>query len=137
MLWTSLILTRQMTRLQSLACVLFFFMVNFLSFCILCNQLLVGRIPAAAYTSHGFTYDLLHKGIILVTYPQGQPPLHPAFNVPGVNDAWALLQDTRGKDQGTFRVPLLLAHAPEFPCQCCEDSLADASFGCVVHRVWV
>jgi hypothetical protein len=52
-----------------------------------CNQLLVGSIPAAAYTPHGLTYNVLHKGIILATYPQGQPPLHSAFNVPGANHA--------------------------------------------------
>ncbi len=102
-----------------------------------CNQLLIGHIPAAAYTPHGFTYNVLHKGVVSATYPQGQPPLHPAFNVPGANDAWALLQDTRGKYQGAFKVSLLLAHTPEFPCQRCDDPLTDASFGRVVHRVWV
>jgi hypothetical protein len=82
-----------------------------------CNQLLVGHIPAPAYTPHGFTYNVLHKGIVLATYPQGQPPLHPAFNVPGMNDAWALPQDTGSEDQGAFRVPLPLAQAPESPSQ--------------------
>ncbi len=101
------------------------------------NQLLVGSIPAAAYTPHGLTNDVLHKGIILATYLQGQPPLHPAFNVPGANDAWALPQDTRGKDQGTFGVPLPLAHTPKFPQKHCNDPLAYASFGWVVHWVWV
>jgi hypothetical protein len=102
-----------------------------------CNQLLVGRIPAAAYTPHGFTYNVLHKGIILATFPQSQPPLHPEFNVPGTNDTWALPQDTRDEDQGAFRVSLPLAHAPEFPPQHCDNPLANASFGWVVHRVWV
>jgi hypothetical protein len=76
-----------------------------------CDQLLVGRIPAAAFTPHGFTYNVLHKGIVLATYPQGQPPLHPAFNAPGTNDPWALPQDTCDKDQGAFRVPLPLVLA--------------------------
>jgi hypothetical protein len=47
---------------------------------LLCNQLLVGHIPATAYTPHGFTYNVLHKGIVLATHPQGQPLLHPVFN---------------------------------------------------------
>jgi hypothetical protein len=102
-----------------------------------CNQLLVSPILAAAYTPHGFTYDVLHKGIVLATYLQGQPPLHPPFNVPGANDAWVLPQDTSGEDQGAFQVPLLLAHAPEFPCQHRDDPLTNASFGWVVHWVWV
>ncbi len=65
---------------------------------------------------HGLPYDVLHKGIVVAIYPQVQPVFHPAFDVASSDHARTLTQDTRGKDQGAFGVPLPLTNAREFPC---------------------
>jgi hypothetical protein len=80
-----------------------------------CNQVLVDCASTAAYTPNGFAYNVLHKSIVVATYPQGQPPFQPAFYVASANYARTFLQDTRGEDQGAFGIPLPFTNAREFP----------------------
>jgi hypothetical protein len=83
-----------------------------------CNDVLVGRAPATTCTPHGLPYDVLLESIVVAICPQLEPAFHPAFDVPGSDHARSLTQDTRGEDQGAFRVPLPLADAPKFPHHC-------------------
>jgi hypothetical protein len=80
-----------------------------------CNQILVDYASTATYTPHGFAYNVLHKRILVATYPQGQPPFHPAFYVASANYARTFLQVTRDEDQGAFGIPLPFTNALEFP----------------------
>jgi hypothetical protein len=102
-----------------------------------CNQVLIDCASTAAYTPHGFAYDVLHKSILVATYPQGQPPFHPAFYVVRANYARTFLQDTLGKDQGAFRIPLPFTNAREFPRHRQDNPMADSPLGQIVHRMWV
>jgi len=107
------------------------------SFTCVCNQVLVNSASTAAYTPHGFAYNVLHKSIIAATYPKGQPPFHYVFYVVSSNYARTFLQDTHGKDQGAFGISLPFTNAREFPCHHRDDPVADFPFGWIVHWVWV
>jgi hypothetical protein len=47
------------------------------------------------------------------------------------------LQDTRGKDQGAFGIPLPFMNAREFPRHHQDNPVADSPFGRIVHQMWV
>ncbi len=81
-----------------------------------CNDVLVDHAPAATCTPHGLTYDVLHEGIVMAIYPQFQPAFHPVLDVTSLEHARTFVQDTRGKDQGAFRVTPPLTNTPKFPC---------------------
>ena len=102
-----------------------------------CNQVLVDSALTAAYTPHGFAYDVLHKSIIGAIYPQGQPPFHPAFYVASANYGRTFSQDTRGENQGSFGIQLPFTNAREFPRHRSDDPVADSPLGRIVHWVWV
>jgi len=102
---------------------------------LVCNQVLIDCASTAAYTPHSFAYNVLHKSIVVATYPQGQPHFHPVFNVASVNYARTFSQDTSGEDQGAFRIPLAFANAREFPHHRQDDPVANSHLGRIVHRV--
>ena len=57
--------------------------------------------------------------------------------VNSANYARTFLQDTQGKDQGAFGIPLPFTNAREFPRHRRDDPVADSPLGRIVHWVWV